>query len=147
MLRHANRERGSVLFLFPAGFLAVLVLAAIAVDAGNAFLQQRALADAADAAANDAVTYGLDQDRLRADGTYVLDPARVATAVGRSLAGAGLGPGVTVTIDGPAVNADGDVVVTVHLSRRVDHIFGGAVGGSGGTTVRATGSATAVTRP
>lgn len=56
-LPEATRDRGeggSVLLLFPAAVLVVLILAAIAVDASVAFQAQREVADATTAAANDA---------------------------------------------------------------------------------------------
>lgn len=65
--------RGSVLLLFPAAVLVMLVLAAIAVDLSAAFLAQRELADATAAAANDAATLALsDADFYRA-GRVTLD--------------------------------------------------------------------------
>lgn len=131
-----------MLFLFGAGFLAMLILAAIGIDASNAYLQQRELADAADGAANDAVTYGLDQDHLRATGEYRLDPARVAAAVARSVAQADLQPGVALMIDEVGVDGAGNAVVSVTLTSTVDHIFR-----PGAITVRATGVADARFQP
>jgi Flp pilus assembly protein TadG len=139
---HRDGERGSVLFLFAAGFLAMLVLAAIAIDASNAYLQQRELADAADGAANDAVTYGLDQAHLRTTGEYRLDPGRVADAIERSVTLADLGPGVALSVDRVGIDGDGNVVVAVTLVRTVDHIFR-----PGAITVRATGIADARFEP
>ena len=79
------RERGSVLALVPAGLLVLVLLAAIAVDSSVAYLGRRELAAAADAAANDAVTYGLDEARFRETGKFALDSARVEEAVRRAL--------------------------------------------------------------
>ncbi len=79
-------DRGSVLALVPAAVLVLLLLAAIAVDTTTQYLARRELAAAADAAANDAVTFGLDEARFRDTGEFVLDPARVEEAVRRGLA-------------------------------------------------------------
>ena len=54
------RQRGSVLLLFPAAVLIVLVLSAITVDSSIAFLAQRELANATAAAANDAASRAVD---------------------------------------------------------------------------------------
>ncbi len=80
-----SAERGSVLALVPAGLLVLVLLAAIAVDSSVAYLGRRELAAAADAAANDAVTYGLDEARFRETGKFALDSARVEEAVRRAL--------------------------------------------------------------
>ena len=92
-----RRDRGSVLFLYPVGFLIVLMLGAIAVDLGNVWLQQRRLADAADSAANDAVTYGVDQNLLRSTGELELSEARIDDIVAVSIAGQALPPAATIT--------------------------------------------------
>jgi Flp pilus assembly protein TadG len=63
----------------------LVLLAAIAVDSSVAYLGRRELAAAADAAANDAVTYGLDEARLRETGAFALDPVRAEEAVRRAL--------------------------------------------------------------
>jgi hypothetical protein len=65
--------------------LVLVLLAAIAVDSSVAYLGRRELAAAADAAANDAVTYGLDEARFRETGKFALDSARVEEAVRRAL--------------------------------------------------------------
>ncbi len=77
----ASGDRGSVLALVPAALLVLLVLAAIAVDSASEYLARRELAAAADAAANDAATFGLDEARFRETGEFVLDPARANEAV------------------------------------------------------------------
>ena len=81
--------RGSVLLLFPAALLVVLVLCSLAIDAAAVFVRQRELLDAAAAAANDAATAGLDVDHLRATGEIRLDPGRVDATVAASLAARG----------------------------------------------------------
>lgn len=73
-------ERGSVLLLFPAAVLVLLVLAAITVDFSIAFLGERELANAADAAANDAAST-IDVTWYRATGEVIVDCERAAEVV------------------------------------------------------------------
>ncbi len=86
MRDRAAGDRGSVLALVPAALLVLLLLAAIAVDTTTEYLARRELAAAADAAANDAVTFGLDEARFRETGEFALDAARAEEAVRRALA-------------------------------------------------------------
>lgn len=76
--REAGRERGSVLLLVPVGVLAVIVLAAVAVDSAIAFLGERELAGAVAAAANDAAADALSDDAFYGRGTVELDEDEVA---------------------------------------------------------------------
>src|SRR5690606_36454066 len=59
-------QRGSVLMLMPAAVLIVLALGSLAVDRAVVFGAQRDLINTAQAAANDAVTLGIDVDQVRA---------------------------------------------------------------------------------
>ena len=68
------------MFLFPAGVLVVLTLAALAVDLTVVHLGEREAISAATAAANDAAGFGVDVARYRATGEVVLDPAKVEQA-------------------------------------------------------------------
>ena len=134
-----RRDRGSVLFLYPVGFLIVLMLGAIAVDLGNVWMQQRRLADAADSAANDAVTYGVDQGVLRATGDLELSEARIDDIVVVSVAGQGLPAEATIT-DSSGTVIGGVPAVTVTIESRADLIFGRFLR-SGGIAISATGVA------
>lgn len=135
------RERGSVLFLVPVGLLIVVLLGAVAVDLGNVWLQQRRLADAADAAANDAATYGIDIGLLRAEGVVELDRTRTEAAARHSVAGQLLPAGATiVTIDPFAVSAEGNPAVTVVIESQAELIFGRLVRNEG-IAIRAAGTA------
>jgi hypothetical protein len=78
-------ERGSVLLLVPIALLVVLLLTALVADSASAFLAERELADAAAAAANDAVAAGLDPAALRTTGERRLDPERVCAIAAASL--------------------------------------------------------------
>lgn len=130
-------ERGSVLLLMPAAVLIVLILGAIAVDAGVAFLAERELASAAAAAANDAVTAGLDEAALRRGQGYRLDPGRVQDAAARSLAAQGLHPDTDV-----AVAVEG-LAVRVTLRADAALVFAAAVPGAP-DVVRVSATASAV---
>lgn len=134
-----RRDRGSVLFLYPVGFLIVLMLGAIAIDLGNVWVQQRRLADAADSAANDAVTYGVDQNVLRATGDLELSEARIDEIVAVSVAGQNLPAAATITDSSGAV-IGGVPAVTVTIDSRAELIFGRFVR-SGGIAISATGVA------
>ena len=134
-----TRDRGSVLFLYPVGFLIVLMLGAIAVDLGNVWLQQRRLADAADSAANDAVTYGLDQSVLRSTGDLELSEARIDEIVAASVAGQDLPPAAVIT-DSSGTVIGGVPAVTVTIESEAELIFGRFVR-SGGIAISATGVA------
>lgn len=120
-----NRDRASTLLVFPAVLLVMVVLASITVDFARLHLAQRQADDLASAAANDAVTVGLDVDALRRGGDYRLDPAR-------------LGPGVRLT---------GPRSVEVEVAQRVPLAFARIPPGAPeAVTVRARATATAVLR-
>lgn len=131
-------QRGSALVLVPAAVMSLIVLAAVAVDFSIAFLGERELANATAAAANDAAGSAIDEDALRERDQLVLDPARAAEVVRRSLAARGHVP---VRIDRVAVSVDG-LQVRVTASGEVDYIFSKAVpGGPRQARVEATSTA------
>ena len=121
-----RRDIGSVLMLVPAAFLVLLVLAAITFDYSHLYLAERELLAVAEAAAQDAVTYGIDQAALRAGGGTHLDQSRVDDAVAQALAAHGHDLRI-VTVRGDVVD-DREVVVT--LTATIDYIFVGAVPGA-----------------
>jgi hypothetical protein len=138
-----NDDAGSALMLMPAAVLVVLVLAAISMDLSLVHLSRRELVAAAEAAANDAVTYGLDETAYRAGSGFVLDPARVERSVHQTLAARGLTDDLAAS---PDVTLVGDEV-RVQLVLRVDYVFAKALPGvAHSTTVSATGSAVPVAR-
>lgn len=141
--RRQAHDTGSVLFLYPVGFLIVVLLGAIAVDLGNVWLQQRRLADAADSAANDAVTFGLDQDVLRGEGVIALDDGRVVEVVSASVAGQQLPPEASVTEITIDTGPGGNPSVTVAIESEAGLIFGRIVR-TGGIAIRAEGTAEVV---
>ena len=133
--RFRRVDRGSVLFLFPAAFLIVLVLGAIAIDSGAAFLRQRELAAAADAAANDAVTLAI-HDSVALGAEPIIDPAAAEAAVRQSLARRGLLDGLSAPPRVTVIAADR---LEVHLEAVAEYVIAPALpGGVDGTPVEAT---------
>lgn len=127
-------QRGSVLMLMPAAVLVVILLGSLAVDRAVVFGAQRDLINTAQAAANDAVTLGVDVEAVRMGGELRYDRVRIDDAIHRAVAG---DAGVIVT----GWTIDGDQLV-VHLEKRVEYVFAkGVPGGADSIVVRATGRA------
>src|SRR4051812_17616384 len=120
-----DRQRGSVLMLFPAGVLVLMVLAAITVDFSIAFLGERELAHATASAANDAAIEGLSNAAFYREGKVRLsaETDRIATARVLDLVDRtryhGLDVHVTVT----------DCLVVVTAEADVDYVFAKAIPG------------------
>ncbi len=140
-LRGPCRERGSVLLLVPSGVLAVVVLAAVAVDTANVVMVRRELRSVAQAAANDAATAAIDHDSLRSGGGLVLDPEAALSVALTSIRASGVEGDL---VEDPVVSLDpARLGVTVQLASEVEPIFGvGLPGGAGPKEV--TAAATAV---
>jgi hypothetical protein len=132
--------RGSVLMLMPAGLLIVFVLGSISIEFAAVSMRQRALYNAADAAANDAATYAIDRVVLRATGEVALDPTLVEEVVSASIRAQGI---VLVSAPLIEVSADGK---TIHLElvQHVPFVIARALAGGDGTVVRATVRVTTV---
>lgn len=135
-------ERGSSLMLMPAAVLVVIILGAIAVDLSAIYLGQRDLVAGAQAAANDAAAYGIDQDVFyRSSGGEIrYDEGRVRTAVNRAIAARDISP-----TSGPSISyettPDG-LRVVVSFTDDVPYIFAKAIPGTPSTSsVRAEASA------
>ncbi len=75
--RPTRDGRGSVLILFPVGLLAVVALAAVAVDSSVAFMGERELSSAVAAAANDAATVAVSNRGFYQRGGVELDDREV----------------------------------------------------------------------
>ena len=137
--RRDGGQRGSALLVLPAALFVVLVLGAVAVDLTVRHLAVHQAVDAAAAAANDAVTVGLDEAALRSGAGYRVDPERAREAARRAVAARSLRHRVTrleVSV-GP-----GPDEVTVEVVLVVDPVLAGALPGGGPVEVR--GRATAV---
>ena len=137
-------ERGSVLMLLPAAVMIVLLLGAIAVDAAIAFLGEREALSLASAAANDAATAALDQDRFRATGEFSLDHDRARRIVEATLASSSSElDDVSVEVTFPIV--DGTEGVRVEITGSVEYVFAKAIPGAP-HHIELAASATAVAR-
>lgn len=137
-------DRGSATMLLPAAMLLMVALGAIAVDLSHLHAARAALQNRADAAANDAVTAGLDPIALRSGEGYRLDPRRVEQAARRAARSGptgGLGHlDVDVAIVGPRS-------VAVDVSGTVELLFAPALpGGPARVHIRATAGARAEVR-
>ena len=135
-------ERGSALALVPAGFLVLVVLAAITVDSAVAYLGQRHLDDAITSAANDAAVAGLSDRSFYASGAVTLDAAATEGVVCRSLAALGSQGLRQLSIEVGVRGAEVEIVATA----RILAVFGRALPGGGARTVRAAVTANAETR-
>ena len=135
-------ERGSVLLLFPAAVLVVVVLAAMAVDASIAFLGERELSAAVAAAANDAATRAIDERAFYDGGRVELDPGGVArVAEARVRTSLSTGRHRDLTVRAVVVRAGGgcDWALRVEASAQVRYLFAPALpGGPNQATVGAT---------
>lgn len=141
MAERTGPDRGTALLLVPAGFVVLLVLAAITFDFAHLYLAKRELTAVAEAAANDAVTVGVDPAQLRAGGGVHLDPARVALAVEEALAAHGR----DLTILDVRSEIVGDTRVEVAVTASISYVFARAVpGGPRNATVTVRVAADAV---
>ncbi len=126
-------QRGSVLMLFPVGILAVLVMAAVSVDASVAFLGERELAGAVSAAANDAAAEAVSNRAFYGSGQVELDDReveRVAVARVRALVDAGRHRGLSVAARVQRPRSGGCAwSLHVQASARVRYVFAPAVPG------------------
>lgn len=137
-------ERGSVLLLMPAAVLVVLVLASIAVDFTIAFLGEREAASLAAAAANDAVTAALDDERFRAGEGIGLDEER-ARRIALSTLGASSTELDDLEVEVVVGDLAGEPSVTVTVRGTIDYVFARALPGAP-TEAAVEATATAVAR-
>lgn len=132
------KDTGSVLALVPAGFLVLILLGGLAVDSAVAYQRQHQLHDALSAAANDAVSAGLNDRSFYAGTGVVLDPNTVASVVCRSMAAQDLPALHRLRL---AVALTGDAV-RVRASATISPVFGRAIPGFGDRQVSSTADAT-----
>lgn len=129
--------------LVPAGFIIIIILAALSVDTAIAYLGQRELFDMAAAAAGDAAVLSLDEPEYYTSGLLELDEDRARAAVDQTLqrrtaAGQDL---VTLATTPPEVTVEQDPVsgewrVSVAVEGSVDLLFSPATSGAGTREVR-----------
>jgi uncharacterized membrane protein len=106
----ADRDRGSVLALVPAGFLVLMILGALAVDNGATYLGQRQLDSSVEAAANDAAGAAVSNQVFYGQGEIQIDPTQAAIVVCQDMVAQGdqdlLDTSVGMAVVGPAVYVD-----------------------------------------
>lgn len=134
--------RGSVLMLFPAGVLIVLVLGAIAADSAVVFLGERELAAAAAGAANDAVTYGLDEAEFRTSGRVRVDQNLAREIVWDRLSA----QDATFDLAPVRIEFPDEVTIVVTVSGSAPRLFGAALPGSSRAPIDARARAEVRTR-
>jgi uncharacterized membrane protein len=113
--------------LMPAAVIVLLVLGAITFDFAHLYLAKRELQAAAESAANDAVTFGVDQAAVRRGDGVRLDESSVLRAVELSVAAHG---NELHLVSAPQVEVEGTGEIRVELTARVDFVFAPAVPGS-----------------
>ena len=120
-------DRGSVLMMFPAAFLIMIILGAIVVDVGLSQVRARELEAVAASAANDALG-ALDIAELRTTGEVRFDLNRAEAIVAQSVA-AGALPDATI-VDVTVIDAGGaDPQLEVTLTLEVEFIMAPALPG------------------
>ena len=120
-------DHGSVLLLFPAAVMVMLVLAAIVIDIGLARVRVQELRAVASSAANDALG-AVDTDALRNTGTISFDGDEAERLVTAAIAS---GPLPQATVDSVAFsrNAQGRWEIAVTVSMRIDLVIAPALPG------------------
>jgi Flp pilus assembly protein TadG len=139
----AGPEQGNVLILMPAAVLVLLVLATIALDAAVVFLGEREVADAAAAAANDAVGAGYDDQAYYKDGELCLSQAKVQQIAEASVHARADNTSVERVTAERGISDSGLPQVTVLVEGMVEMIFAPAIPGAS-STKRVDATATAV---
>lgn len=112
------------MLLLPSLILVLILLSAITVDYSIAFLAKRELANAAQAAANDAAS-ALAEAQFHATPAVAIDPARAGV---RARAAIERRANRWLQIDDPVVEVNGQQV-TVRLAGTVETIFSKGVPG------------------
>jgi hypothetical protein len=136
----SRADDGSVLLLFPAAVLIVLVLGSLAVDTAIVHLRQRQLVDAASAAASDAAAQAVDLAHYRRTGEIRLDPERAREVVWASLVGHDVVPLLEAP---PQVRVEAGNEIAVELRGGARHVLSGVLPGAPrSTTVVVHGRAT-----
>lgn len=134
-MKTIRRENGSALMLFPAAVLIIILLASLCVDATLTFLGQREIANAAEAAANDAAS-ALDRNRYYDASVY--DLAREDGLTGIARVG---NDAIRARIDDKVKNVNirivrtDDTHVRVEITGEVSLIFARAIPGASRTVV------------
>lgn len=136
-----REDRGQALLLLPAGFLIVLLLGSLVLEAAALHLRQRQLDDLADSLANDAAAVGFDIDTFRETGEIRIDSDRAGRALEISIEFSNLPAARTEALrvtNGPEPEVEVDLVID-H-----EYIIGRSLLGGASDTLTATGRAALV---
>lgn len=130
-------ERGQSVLLIPAGFLILLVLGSLVLEAAALHLHQRQLDDLADSIASDASAVGFDIETFRSTGDLTIDPVA---------AGSVLEPAIAISLIDDATGSvqvlPGDPpAVEVELAVEHEYIIGRSLLGGVSKTLTAVGTA------
>lgn len=109
-----------MLMLMPAAIIVLFVLGAIAFDFAHLHTATHELQSAAEAAAQDAVTDGIDPAGVHRDGSVVLDPLRVQRSVELVIATQATELHLVAP---PEVEIVGPQQVRVTLTARIAYVF------------------------
>lgn len=132
--RTATTERGTVLLMFPAALLVMVVLAAMVVDVGYTTVRGRELQAVAGSAANDALA-ALDITVLRNTGHVVMNKSTARAIISQAIS---LGPLPNAQI------VDVDIQryeITVTLRLKLELVMAPALGDLNQVTLTRTGRA------
>lgn len=136
-----RRDRGQSLLLLPAGFLIVLILGSLVLEAAALHLRQRQLDDLADSLANDAAAIGFDIDSFRDSGEIRIDADRAGRALDASIQFSNLPDARAAALrvtNGPEPEVEVDLVI------QHEYIIGRSLLGGASNTLTATGRAALV---
>ncbi len=136
-------EAGSVLALVPAGFMILIVLAALAINSAVAYRAREQLHDVLLAAANDGAAAGLSGTSFYSTGALVLAPRLVDREVCSSISAQGA-PGLVVKAVSVSVAG---LWVQVTASAVTHGIFAQGVPGVGRIVVSSTATAVVADSP
>jgi hypothetical protein len=129
--------------LVPAGFLILVILAALAVDSAATYLEQQKLHDALVAAANDAVTAGLSDQSFYSRGALTIDPGAAARVVCLTVAAQSDGNLHRLRL----WMAENRTAIRLQGTATVDAVFGRAIPGFGRRRVTAAVQAAVTAQP
>ena len=127
--RSRRGERGTVLLLFPAAVMVVLVLTAVTLDLGLLRVRIQQLRAVAASAANDVVG-AADVDALRSTGEISFDPVAARVLVQRAVKAGSLPDAVIESVTITPGHGGWEIAVT--LSLEVNPMIAPALPGSGG---------------
>lgn len=144
MRQRLRNDRGQTIFLAPIGFIIVLLLGGVVLEAGNLHLRQRQLDDLADSVASNAAGAGFDVDHFRStDGEIRVNIDDAINAVNATIINSNFETGsvgqMLQAVGGDNPGDNGGIEVTLTYTH--DFIFGQQVFGVS-QQLTATGNAT-----